>query len=209
MFNARTTQLNLLLKGYDPGASDGLFGPKTFAALLMAAGMNHDPTKVPLAPAIGVSLARWLDPNGINTPLRMAHFLAQAACETAAFTKLKESDGGNPHYFDRYEGNKNLGNTHPGDGHLFCGRGLLDSTGRWNYQHLHDLTNLDCVNRPELLEVPENAVDAAVTYWNSRAVSAAADRNDLPHVTQLINGGQNGLADRQIFLDRLNKVISL
>jgi len=142
----------------------------------------------------------------IDTPLRVRHFLAQAACETAAFSRLKESDGGNPHYFDRYEGNVNLGNTQEGDGARFCGRGLLDTTGRWNYTHLAKLTGLDCVNHPELLERPATAVVAAVKYWASRNCNAAADTNDIETVTREIDGGLNGLPDRQIFFKRLGVI---
>lgn len=206
MFNARNTQLALKTKGYYSGAVDGDLGPKTLAALMAIAGL-HRPEMVPLAAPLGEYLDTGLDKAEINTPIRLAHFLAQTACETAAFTRLKENDGGDPHYFDRYEGNKTLGNTQPGDGSRFCGRGLLDTTGRWNYQHLHDISGIDCVNHPEILQQPMYASQSALAYWSSRSINKAADANDIDRVTMLVNGGLNGLSDRKIFLGRLNSVI--
>jgi len=206
MFNGRKTQLNLTLKGYYTGKIDGIIGRMTLASLLLAAGMNKAP-KVPLSPALGEALAKYLDPAGINTPLRVSHFLAQAACETWAFTTLKEK-GGNA-YFARYEMRKDLGNTSPGDGVKYCGRGLLNTTGKSNYIALNKMTGIDCVNHPELLEQPGNAVQSAVMYWASHNANRAADADDLSLVTRIINGGQNGLKDRQTFLDRLKGVIEL
>ena len=205
MFNATNTQRNLISAGYEI-AADGVLGPQTFACLLARTGL-HRLDQLPLSGPLGAALYTWTPTADIITPLRLQHFLAQTACETAAFTRLKESDGGNPHYFDRYEGDKELGNTHPGDGAKYCGRGLLDDTGRWNYQHIHDLTGIDCVNHPEFLEVPNLAVRAACIFWKSRNINAAADDNDLPRVTKLVNGGLNGLSDRQTFFTRL-KVIT-
>lgn len=197
--DATATQNALVAKGFTLNV-DGKAGPKTFAALLCrAAGPGKTPTTLMIA--VATSLAGQLEPGGINTPLRIRHFLAQAACETWAFKTLREDSDGHA-----YEGSRVLGNTQPGDGLRFIGRGLLDTTGRWNYQQLHALTGLDCVDHPELLEVPDKAVLAAVSYWNSKHVNAWADKNDIRGVTFAVNGGYNGLSDRQIYFDRLGVI---
>jgi len=198
MFDASTTQTNLNRVANAGLKVDGIAGPATFAALLARAGLR---VVAPLDHDLGASLAAKLDSYGINTPIRVRHFLAQTACETWAFTVLKER--GDAAYFQRYEGRRDLGNTQPGDGALYCGRGLLDTTGRYNYSLLADLTKLDCVNHPELLEEPDYAVLAACVFWQHRDVNALADANDIQGVTRAINGGLNGLADRMTYFERL------
>lgn len=200
MFDGTATQQRLVAKGFHLTV-DGVLGPLSFAALVQRA---HGPSgNVPLAQALGTALAAHLDSGEINTPMRVRHFLAQAACETWGFTRMKEvSDG------SAYEGRASLGNTQPGDGLRFIGRGLLDTTGRWNYQHLHDLTGLDCIAHPEVLEMPDPAVQAAVSFWNSAGCNAAADANDIETVTRKINGGLNGLSDREIYFMRLAVIAS-
>ena len=204
MFDGRSTQRNLVTAGFDVKV-DGVLGALSFAALLVCASARP-PWKVPSAPAIGAALATGLETAQINSPLRLRHFLAQAACETFGFTRLVESDGGDPNYFARYEGMKALGNTEPGDGARFKGRGLLDTTGRWNYGELARETGLDCVNHPELLELPADAVEAATLFWQKRGCNAAADANDIRRVTFLVNGGYNGLQDRQTYFGRLGVI---
>lgn len=199
MFDAHATQRNLVAKGYSLTV-DGVAGPKTFAALLLRASQRAA-ANVPLAPALGAELATQLDAAGINTQLRVRHFLAQAACETWGFTRMVELASG-----QAYEGRRDLGNTQPGDGALYKGRGLLDTTGRYNYETLERLTGIDCVNHPELLEQPHQAVQAAISYWMFKSVNVAADANDIHRVTFLVNGGYNGIADRQIYFDRLGVI---
>lgn len=199
MFNARNTQTALVKLGY-PLAVDGALGPATMGALLQTASKRGT---LALGPAIAAQLVARCAEAGVDTPLRLRHFLAQTACETAGFTRLKEGDGGDPSYFNRYEMRRDLGNTRTGDGARYCGRGLLDTTGKANYAALAALSGLDCVNHPELLEDPANAVISALEYWKSRNCNAPADANDIRQVTLRINGGYNGLSDRLIYFNRL------
>lgn len=201
MFDAAVTQANLNRVANAGLTVDGMAGPATFGALLARAGLR---ASVPLDHDLGVALVAHLDAYDINTPLRLRHFLAQAACETWAFTVLKER--GDANYFHRYEGRRDLGNIQPGDGARYCGRGLLDTTGRANYHALATLTGIDCENHPELLEDPDNAVRSACVYWHSRGVNALADLNDIRGVTQAVNGGLNGLVDRTTFFERLGVI---
>jgi putative chitinase len=133
----------------------------------------------------------------VTTPLRVCHFLAQAAHESDRFRTLEERGG--PAQFARYEGRADLGNTEPGDGARYHGRGLFQLTGRANYR-IGRMLSVDLEGRPELALDPRISVQIAFAYWRDRKINAAADRDDTGRVTQLINGGANGLADRRQLL---------
>lgn len=199
MIDLKATQAALVKLGY-PLTVDGALGPKTMAALIKTTSRRP---VLPLVPALAASLVARMADADITPGLRLRHFLAQMACETAGFTRLKESTGGDPTYFNRYEGRRDLGNTRPGDGARYCGRGGLDTTGRANYMELATLSGLDCLAHPELLEVPDNAILSALAYWKAHNVNAAADANDIAQVTRRINGGYNGMEDRKIYFGRL------
>ena len=200
MFDASTTQTNLNTVANAGLTVDGQAGAKTFLALLERAAGRVSP----LMPTLAALLATKLEEHGINTPLRVRHFLAQACCETDHFNTLVEYGGAS--YFAKYDGRRDLGNIQPGDGPRFKGRGLLQTTGRANYSALAKATGLDCVNHPELLQDPTNAVEAACLFWVARGVNAAADAADIKRVTLLINGGYNGLSDRMSFYERLGVI---
>jgi putative chitinase len=134
----------------------------------------------------------------VTTPLRVCHFLAQAAHESDRFRTLEERGG--PAQFARYEGRADLGNTEPGDGARYHGRGLFQLTGRANYRRIGRMLSVDLEGRPELALDPRISVQIAFAYWRDRKINAAADRDDTGRVTQLINGGANGLADRRQLL---------
>lgn len=140
---------------------------------------------------------------GIESPLAKAHFLAQVAHESDGFRTAKEYWGPTKAQ-KRYEGRKDLGNTQPGDGSRFRGRGLIQITGKANYgQYSQAIYGDDrCVNAPELLEVEPDAALCAGWYWESRHLSIPADRDDMVAVTRGVNGGVNGLADRAKWLDK-------
>lgn len=126
---------------------------------------------------------------------REAAFLAAIAHESDNLEKTVED--GNDAYFKRYEGNKNLGNTKPGDGLRFKGRGLIQITGRWNYTALSKTANIDFVASPKLLEEPVAAVISACWFWNFKKLSPLADQDEFKEITRLVNGGYNGWANRQ------------
>ncbi|MCD9028468.1 LysM peptidoglycan-binding domain-containing protein [Luteimonas sp. BDR2-5] len=139
----------------------------------------------------------------INTPQRQAMFIAQLAHESGGFRYLEEIASG-----AAYEGRADLGNTQPGDGVRYKGRGYIQVTGRHNYTQAGRALGLDLVNNPGLAAQPENAARIAAWYWNSRNINAAADRGDFVQVTRLINGGTNGLADRQNYYARARAALS-
>ncbi|RZL65960.1 MAG: hypothetical protein EOP81_02270 [Variovorax sp.] len=93
-------------------------------------------------------------------------------------------------------GKKNLGNTEAGDGLKFKGRGFTQITGRANYTAAGKDLGLDLVNNPALAEDPANAARISAWYWKKRVASRGAGE-DVTKATKLVNGGYNGLADRQ------------
>lgn len=152
-----------------------------------------------LAPALEKHIGSW-------TPLEQAHFLAQAAHETAGFRTLEEYGG--PSYWKRYEGRKDLGNVKSGDGVLYHGRGIFQLTGRANYEAYGRKLGLDLVARPERASDPEISTRIAVAYWEAKGLGAWALRDDIQQVTRKINGGLNGLADRTRYLAAAKKALS-
>jgi putative chitinase len=147
-----------------------------------------------------------------DTATRLAYFLAQVGHESGALRHVREIWG--PTAAQKtYEGRANLGNTQPGDGERFKGRGLIQTTGRANYARLRDRLRqrgVQCPDfeaEPEALEQPHWAAWSAADYWDMRSINAAADAADFRRATKLVNGGTNGLADREARLARAMPVV--
>lgn len=138
----------------------------------------------------------------VNNYLRVCHFLSQAAHEAAAFRTLEEYASG-----EAYEGRKDLGNTHKGDGVRYKGRGIFQLTGRANYAKIGKLIGKDLENNPELAESPEISVLTALEYWKSRNLNALADKDDVEGITRKINGGLNGIEDRKKYLSKIKSIL--
>ncbi len=140
---------------------------------------------------------------GIEMALQLCHFIAQLAHESAHFRTTLEFASG-----EAYEGRKDLGNIQQGDGRRYRGRGLIQTTGRANYQEAtRDIQNLvpgapDFEADPKALEEFPWALLSAVSYWRRRNINRHADRDDIESVTRAINGGVNGLPDRRRYLRR-------
>ncbi len=141
--------------------------------------------------------APTLDSYDINTQLRIAHFMGQVTHECAGFRTTEEFASG-----AAYEGREDLGNSNPGDGKRYKGRGLIQLTGRANYRKIGALLDLPLENQPELAAEPVNSLKIACEYWKSRNINSAADRDDLVKATRLVNGGLNGLEDRRNYLQK-------
>ena len=133
----------------------------------------------------------------INTPARQAAFLAQITHESGSLRYVKEIASG-----AAYEGRKDLGNTEEGDGMRFKGRGLIQITGRANYAQCGAALGLDLLAEPDLLEQTENACRRAGWFWQTRGLNELADDGEFKLITKRINGGYNGLADRQAYYAR-------
>lgn len=183
-----------------------------------------------------------LDAHGVNTPLRLAHFLAQVFHETGGLTILWESGNysasrlvqifGVGHHsasvteqeaerlahrpeaiFERVYGAgnprkaKELGNSQPGDGFRYRGGGVLQTTGRGNYRLMGARCRLDFEAHPEWVVSAEHALKPALAEWSAGNLNAAADRDDVRAITKRINGGFNGLAEREAWLAKIKKII--
>jgi putative chitinase len=133
-----------------------------------------------------------IDEFRINTPARQAAFLAQVGHESGQLLYVRELASG-----AAYEGREDLGNTQPGDGVKYRGRGLIQLTGRANYVALMMALNIDCIEHPEVVEQPVNACRSAGWFWQEHDLNSLADAGDFLGITKKINGGTNGFADRQ------------
>ncbi|MQU29068.1 glycoside hydrolase family 19 protein [Pseudomonas helleri] len=138
---------------------------------------------------------------------RVAAFIAQIGHESGQLKYVKEIWGPTAAQI-RYDGRADLGNTQPGDGSKYRGRGLIQITGRANYVECGEALGLDLINRPELLEKPQHACMSAAWFWASRGLSTLADAGSFSKITSRINGGQNGAADRQALYDKALKVLA-
>lgn len=123
-----------------------------------------------VAPVFEPTLARY----DIDTRLRVAHFMGQVTHECDGFATTEEYASG-----EAYEGRADLGNTQPGDGKRFKGRGLIQLTGRANYQRFGRLLGLPLETKPPLAADPVTSLSIACEYWRDRDINRPADRDDL------------------------------
>ena len=138
---------------------------------------------------------------GIDTPVRLAHFIAQAAHETAGFNTLVEY-GGRAYFTKRYGNRRDLGNRSKLDGWLFRGRGIFQLTGRDNYRRYGQKIGLPLEAKPHIAADPTVSLMVAGAYWHARKMSDLADRGKFESITRRINGGTNGIEDRRRYLKR-------
>ena len=164
-------------------------------------------------------IAVYLDPLNaamdefeIDTPQRAAAFIGQVAKESLQFKFSREIWGptGQQLKYERLfsatwpptpEDPTNklawiLGNAEAGDGHTFMGRGLIQLTGRSNYDHCGQALNLDLLNQPELLEIPINACRSAGWFWRRHGLNELADAGQFNDITKAINGAHTAEAER-------------
>lgn len=155
-------------------------------------------------------LQQAMDEFEINTPLRAAAFLAQVAHESAEFRFMEEIWGPTAAQ-RRYEPPSrlatNLGNTQPGDGKRFKGRGPIQLTGRANYTTFGRLLNVDLIADPTRAATPEVGFRTAGLYWHRNGLNELADQQFFKSITKRINGGFNGLEDRIRYYVRAKAVL--
>lgn len=141
----------------------------------------------------------------INTVERMAAFLGQLALESGEFRYMEEIASG-----AAYEGRRDLGNTMPGDGKRFKGRGPIQITGRYNYQQASLDLQIDLVNNPERAADPDVGFRIAVWYWTKHNLNELADlgtQKAYDKITRKINGGYNGKHLRDMYWKRALEVL--
>jgi predicted chitinase len=160
------------------------------------AGQGAQPT-----PITGSSLETTLRSFAIKAGIKgkeLAQFLAQCAHETANFATLTEFGDDFKKYDVKFNPQKakTLGNTNPGDGERFKGRGFIQLTGRWNYTQAGQALGLPLDQKPQLLERPDVAAKASVWYWKNRVQPNVSNFTDTRAVTSYINPGLAGLQQR-------------
>lgn len=142
----------------------------------------------------------------INTPQRIRMFLAQIGHESGQLRYVRELASG-----EAYEGRADLGNTSPGDGVRYKGRGLIQITGKCNYALASLALDLPLLETPEKLEEPLNAARSAGWFWTNNNLNALCDLNLFKELSYRINGRQkgdpNGWADRMKLYNRAFDVI--
>ena len=168
------------------------------------------------------ALEQLLDDYEINSPLRVAHFVAQCAHESGNFVFIKE----NLNYkaaslqkiFGKYFPTDELarayakkpemianrvyanrmgnGDEHSGDGWRYCGRGLIQLTGKSNYENFAASLEISPEEAAEYLATFEGAAQSACWFWESNNLNVEADAGDIKKMTKKINGGYIGLEDR-------------
>lgn len=181
------------------------------------------------APYLNMTMLKY----DINTPQRQAMFLAQVAHESANFRATVENFNYSAEgllktfskYFDQasaleyardperianraYANRMGNGDEASGDGWKFRGRGLIQLTGRTNYA-LYSLQNANnAIMEPESVGRIELASDSAGWFWSTNRLNQLSDTGDIRVVTRRVNGGFNGLDDRQVKYERLLDVLS-
>ncbi len=173
-------------------------------------------------------LQKTFDTYQINTPDRMHIFLAQTLFESNYFTEIKEnlnySENGLlatfPTHFTSaeaaayarqpekianrvYANRMGNGDEASGDGWRYRGRGLIQLTGKENYQDFANATGMNLADMPPYLETPEGACMSAGWYWSTHGLNALADGDEFTEITLRINGGYNGLAVRKALWTRV------
>jgi len=179
-------------------------------------------------------LTELMSKYGIDTPLRQRHFLAQLLHESGGFRSVRENLNYNTdglmatfprHFANRadaetfhrqperianrvYMNRMGNGDEASGDGWRFIGRGLIQITGREMYGRVSRAIFGDdrLWKMPDILEQDRYAVESACWFWQSHNINALADQDDIQAVTRRINGGLNGLADRQNYFDKLKEL---
>jgi putative chitinase len=164
------------------------------------------------------TVAKWFneysDKYAVNSPLRIAAFLAQVIDESGGFKCVREIWGPTKQQM-KYERDfnllypdtnptgrnhvaTNLGNSRPGDGKKFMGHGYIQITGRTNHTacSLALFGDNSLVANPDLLSTPQYAMLSAFWYWDTRGLNKYADKQWMETITKRINGGLNGFAER-------------
>ena len=148
-------------------------------------------------------LVKSMGEASITTKQRACCYIAQLAHESAHFNTLEEYASGKA-----YEGRTDLGNTQPGDGVRFKGRGAIQLTGRYNYTRASKDLGIDLVSNPKIVsENPDIAFKVSAWYWNKCNLNSYCDNYDFRGLTKAINGGYNGYDSRLNYYNLANKYL--
>ena len=198
--------------------ADGVLGPRTYAALFRRLGASPERAEL-----FGIGAAAHFPAYGIDaTPERLTEWLGEMGHESQSFTRLEEnlryttparikavwpsrfqsvsdaaSYANNPEALANFVYAGRMGNTQPGDGWRFRGRGLIMLTGRANYEATAQRSGLPIIGQPSIAGEPAAAVEIASEWWARKGLNRLADEGRSDAITLAINGGTNGIADRR------------
>jgi putative chitinase len=169
----------------------------------------------------------------INTPIRIASFVAQLAQESQGLTVFEEnlnySAAGLRKTFKKYfteaqardyahkpvliadrvyANRMGNGNEASGDGWKYRGRGPIQITGYENYVKYGQALGIDIADNPELASQPNIGFRLAGAYWKINKLNSRADREDIVGITKVINGGTKGLAERKALYEKAKTVLA-
>jgi len=170
---------------------------------------------------------------GLTTKLRVAHFVAQVAHESGGFTAVVEnlnySAEGLTKVFSKYFPNIILANKYArqpekianlvyanrmgngaeqsGDGFKYRGRGLIQLTGKNGYEQFAQYSDLSIDDAVNLCSTPRGCALSALWFWDANTLNGIADQNDILKITKRINGGTNGLDERQANYIAISKIL--
>lgn len=182
--------------------------------------------------ALVSGMETFADKYEINSPLREAHFLAQSAHESGGFHAVEENlnysaesleklfgrhfEGVDVNDYARqpekianriYADRMGNGDEESGDGYNFRGRGLIQLTGKSNYEALSESLGKSLEETVEYLATPEGACESAAWFWHKNNINAKADEDDCTAVTKKVNGGTIGLEDRQEHTEKFKELL--
>ncbi|MCL2760773.1 MAG: peptidoglycan-binding protein [Desulfuromonadales bacterium] len=237
IFGPKTEQSTITYQRLHGLPPDGIVGPKTWSAaglpeLTIEQFKKLFPTNKEAAAWVK-ALNSILPKYDINTTLRIAAFLAQCGHESIGFTAVKENSNYSaealtktwPQHFPAsiasqyarqpekianraYANRMGNGSEASGDGWKYRGRGVIQLTGKDNYKAFANATGKTLEAVISYLETKEGAVESACWYWSTRNLNKYADNKDITGMTKIINGGTNGLADRQALYKKALSIFS-
>lgn len=164
------------------------------------------PTAQKRAEAFIIWLNEFMPEYGITGVLREAAFLATIAEESGELRFTREIWGPTPAQ-ERYEGRADLGNTEPGDGFKYRGRGLISITGRKNYEEASDALGHDYVEDPAAMQMPCEATRTACWWWQKHGCNQLADIGNFEGVTKRVNGGLTHFERRLAYYNKARDVL--
>jgi len=179
------------------------------------------------------ALSKVLPDYDISTPMRVASFLGETYVESAGYTAIQENLNYRPetllktwpshfptmdianqygHHPEQianraYAGRMGNGPEESGDGWKFCGRGLIQLTGRANYTKFAESLSMNVDDVPDFLQTFEGCVQSACWFWEANNLNQYADQNAIDHESRIVNGGTLGLQERRAAYERALQIL--
>lgn len=175
-----------------------------------------------------------LEDYDINTPKRIAYFMAQCHHESGGFVFVSENLNYKatglvkvfPKYFDEntakayekqpqkianrvYANRMGNGDEASGDGFKYAGKGIIQLTGKDNYTRFAQSLEISVEDAAEYMKTFEGAAQSACWFWETNNLNKFADAGDLKTMTRVINGGFKGMEDRELQFARISKLLGM